>query len=150
MWSIISQLIPGPFETPALSEEPGTSGRVLRVTVGVATLFFTSYYQTMQLRSLFTSSTRPIEYTLSMLADDLETGNVLSLIMQSKNGTLDKELYSNPDPSFEHLRHVLEKHPIMYSENSSQSTLMTLMHRIVNESIIGNNRNFFMKNFLIL
>jgi hypothetical protein len=37
-------MVPGPFEAPELSAEPGNAGRILRVTVGVATLFFISYY----------------------------------------------------------------------------------------------------------
>jgi hypothetical protein len=42
--------------------EPGTTGRLLRVTVGFAALFFTSYYQTMQLQSLILSQQHPILY----------------------------------------------------------------------------------------
>jgi hypothetical protein len=68
---------------------------MLRVTVGVATLFFVSYYQTMQLRSLFTSSSRPIQYTLDMLADDLQSGHVHRLLINGLNSTIDKELRYN-------------------------------------------------------
>jgi hypothetical protein len=35
-------MVPGPFESPELSYEPGNAGRILRVTIGVATLFFVS------------------------------------------------------------------------------------------------------------
>jgi hypothetical protein len=95
VWSIIVQQVPGSFETPALSKELGTSGRILRVTIGVATLFFTSYYQTMQLSSLLTSSSRPIEYTLHMLADDLQTGHVRNLLVLNADPAIKEELKNN-------------------------------------------------------
>ncbi len=82
VWPVISQMIPGGFEAHSLSASPGTAGRVLRVTVGVGTLFFVTYYQTMQLQSLLTSSAQAIDYTLDMLTDDLRSGRVSSLLVQ--------------------------------------------------------------------
>jgi hypothetical protein len=55
IWSVIKQMVPGSFMAQELSAEPGITGRILRVTIGVLTLFFVSYYTTMQLRSLLTS-----------------------------------------------------------------------------------------------
>jgi hypothetical protein len=94
VWSVIVQQLPT-YESPPLSAEPGTSGRILRVTIGVATFFFASYYQTMQLSSLLTSSSSPIEYTLHMLADDLRSGHVRELILRTTNGPIDKEFRNN-------------------------------------------------------
>jgi hypothetical protein len=49
-------MLPGSFAAPELSAEPGTTGRVLRVTVGLMGLCFTAYYNTTQLRSLLVAS----------------------------------------------------------------------------------------------
>lgn len=66
LWSFITQILPGSFETRPLSEEPGTSGRILRVTIGIAALFFTSYYETKQLQSLVASQIELIPYDVGM------------------------------------------------------------------------------------
>ncbi len=86
-WTIISQMVPGPFEAPELSAEPGNAGRILRVTVGVATLFFITYYQTMQLQSLITSQTRPSAYDMDTLINDIEN-NQTKLIMSDPTHAL--------------------------------------------------------------
>jgi hypothetical protein len=56
LWSLIQQMLPGSFAAPKLSAEPGTTGRVLRVTVGLMCLCFTTYYNTTQLRSLLVAT----------------------------------------------------------------------------------------------
>ena len=99
-------MVPGSFEAPELTAEPGNAGRILRVTVGVATLFFVTYYQTMQLRCLIASQTRPIAYGMDSLAVDIENGQS-KLIMTSPTSSLTHEMLTSSEPSFTRLRQAI-------------------------------------------
>ena len=105
-WSIIGQIMPGQFKTPELSTEPGTAGRVLRVTVGVATLFFVTYYQTMQLQGLITSQSPSIPYDMDELVDDIQSGKS-KLIMVDPTNAMAEELRTSIDASFTRLRQAV-------------------------------------------
>ncbi len=59
-----------------------TSGRSVRVVVGVTVLFFANFYQMMQLQSLMITTVHISEYTLDNLAYDIERGAV-NLVMHA-------------------------------------------------------------------
>jgi hypothetical protein len=81
-------MIPSPFEAGPLSVEPGATGRVLRVTIGIATLFLATYYQTMLLTSVLLSQNQPIDYNLGMLADDIDNGRSTLLLKRVQESAL--------------------------------------------------------------
>jgi hypothetical protein len=121
-------MMPGLFEAPKL-----IAGRILRVTVGVATLFFITYYQTMQLQSLITSQTRPIAYDMDTLADDIEN-NRTKLIMRNPVHALSIELQTSKEPSFTQLRHAVAPNHIRLRYEPDYSLLLQL---VLNESYAG-------------
>jgi hypothetical protein len=127
-------MVPGSFEAAELSTEPGRAGRILRVTVGVATLFFTTYYQTMQLQSLITSEQQPIIYNMDTLIDDIENDRT-KLVMDDPGHSLSVELESSKDTMFTRLRHAVTNNQtrLRYETDTSQ-----LLQLVLNEYLWAN------------
>jgi hypothetical protein len=123
-------MMPQEFETPPLSEEPGTTGRMVRVVVGITTFFFASYYQTMQLQSLLVAS-RPerTEYTIDMLTRDVEQGRV-RLLFESSRDTIETEMRNSQDAALMRLSKALITHPPKYVSNEIVYGMSTYMNKV--------------------
>ncbi len=113
--------------------EPGATGLVLRVTVGIGTLLITTFYQTSLLGSLLLSHNLPNPYNLNSLAADIESGRT-KLLMQQPDSPVAVEIHSLAalEPTIERLRHALIKHPPMF-----EPAEYTFMTRVLNESLSG-------------
>jgi hypothetical protein len=132
-------MVPDAFEAPELSAEPGIAGRILRVTVGVATLFFITYYQTMQLRSLITSQMQPNTYDMYTLADDVESGRS-KLIMTDATQVLSDELRTSTEASFTRLRQAIAHNHTRLRYEPNYSSLLQL---VLNEYLLTNDGRLF-------
>jgi hypothetical protein len=127
MWTFITQIIPGCYDSCALSQEPGTCGRVLRVTAGVSVLFLTAYYQSMLLDCLLMSQNQERSYTLSALADDIGIGRTRLLLPGIWSSTA-IELQTLDDENIVRLRQAAAKTTIQYEAGEHQ-----FLQRILNE-----------------
>jgi hypothetical protein len=126
-------MVPGSFEASKLSSEPGNAGRILRVTIGVATLFFVTYYQPMQLQSLIRSQTQPIAYDMDALVDDIENKKT-KLIMSDPSQALSIEVQTSTEASFTRLRHAVGFNQTRLRYEPDYSLLLQL---VLNESYVG-------------
>ncbi len=127
MWTFITQIIPGCYESCALSREPGVCGRILRVTAGVAMLFLTTYYQSMLLDCLLMSQNHERTYTLRALADDID-GGYARLLLARTDSSIAIEMQTLDEVDIVRLRRAAAKTTIQY-----ESELDKFLQRILNE-----------------
>jgi hypothetical protein len=85
------------WDAPPMQNDPGVAGRMLRSTVGIGSLLIVAYYESYLLQYLLVSRAVSNDYTVDMLATDIEAGRVRLLQPLPGNSIEGQVMTANDD-----------------------------------------------------